>query len=246
MRNARPIMDLLPVRELNDKQISQMADKTSYITAALFPPENERRFQLTAWGNYPASQASLAFTFNKYWKKRRSPEGSFWHSEAGGLSVKLNPRQAFVVSTKDSPVNPAAAEGVKIPKEFVEFRRGFEKSVLSCWLEDPAPFINRMLDRNGFPVNVPAEKLYVNLLPAGVNKYEAVIRLQFENASQARGIAAILNLAGGLISANSIDPMSTALFFANPPVQNGVNVDIKTAPLSKEEISLLFQVFLIN
>jgi hypothetical protein len=247
MRDARPVIDLLPVRELKDKQVRQMIDKTNYITAALFPPKDERNFQLAARGNYPASRVSLAFSLNKQWKKQRSPEGTFWHSAANGLSVKLNLKQAFVVSKAGSPVYPAAASsGVKIPQELTEFMRNFEKSALFCWLEDPAPFINQMLNNNGFPVRVPAEKLFISLLPAGENKYEAAIRLQFENASQARGLAAILALAGNLIPASSIDPMSAALFFANPPAQNGSNIDIKTAPLSEQEISLLFQIFLIN
>ncbi|MDR0322173.1 MAG: hypothetical protein LBI28_11770 [Treponema sp.] len=239
VREVRPIIELLPIEELNDRQIRQMLDKTDYVAAAFFPAQSGRRFQLVTWGNYP-SNANMGFTLHSGWEKRRGQlSGSFWYSSAGRISVALNTRQAFVaaslVNESRDPVTPPP--GMEIPEGFNEFRAG---APLSCWLENPAPAIYRILNEMGIPIRFPVQKLFFNIAPTG-EKFESVIRLQFENATQARGVAAILNLAGGF--ASSDDFIASALFLANPPVQNGQNIDIKTAPLSAREISLLLQMF---
>ena len=120
---------------------------------------------------------------------------------------------------------------------FAEFHR---HATISCWIVDPAPVIVRMLNSNGIPIRIPAENLFIILFPAEtqevVGNYEAVIRLQFETASQARGIATALALAANFV-VGSIDPMLSSVFFANAPVQNGRNLDIKTAQFTKDEIA---------
>jgi len=85
VKKARPIIELLPIEELNDKYTKQMLDKTDYIAAALFPEKSGRRFQLAAWGNYPGN-ADMAFGMNKEWKKISvSSKRFYWHSERGRL-----------------------------------------------------------------------------------------------------------------------------------------------------------------
>jgi hypothetical protein len=98
-----------------------------------------------------------------------------------------------------------------------------------------------VLNQAGIPVRFPVQNLFFNLFPVANNRYEAVIRLQFENASQARGMAAILGLAGGFTS-DDPNMMIAALFLANSPVQNGRNVDIKTAVLTEMEITQLLKI----
>ena len=243
-KEARSIIDLLPLEELKDKQAKQMLDRTEFVTAAMFPAKTGRQFQLTAWGRYPASHAGSALNSNKSWEMITASKGYvYWYSINNNLSMTLNNRQAFVVSTLNKkPQEPLAAPpGKEIPQGFNEFR---ERSPFSCWIDDPAPMMVKLLNEAGVPIRFPVQKLFFNLYPVK-NKYEAIIRLQFENASQARGVAAILNLAGGFISKEP-DSMIAALLLANAPVLKDSNVDIKTAVLSEKELSLLLEMFLLN
>ena len=294
VQEARPILDVLPIEELKEKQAKQILDKTDFIAAAVFPKADaantqdgesasaadDKRYQLAAWGSYPGSKADFAFTFSKGWKKQRSAKGyNYWHSAANKLSIAMNSKQAFVVvSEKAREPSTALSPGTaaEIPEGFAEFRRQSGKAApLSCWLENPGPVIDKALKEAGVPVRFPVQKLFINLYqqPAsgaflqrdmdGRNlRYEAIIRLQLESVSQARGLAALLNLAAGFFSTQNRnetadneehggsqdsgnDSIMASLFMANPPVQNGRSLDFKTAPLSENELSLLLKMFLL-
>jgi len=239
VRQALPIFDLLSVEKLNDKQINQMLKKTDYFAAAIFPEKDGKIFQSAAWGNYPKFSVALALSFDRRFKKQRSADGAYWYSNADGLSLILNSKQAFVVfSGNNVSVNPAAASGVEMPQGFREFSLGYP---VSCWLENPASLIAVILSKTGVPVQFSVQQIFINLYYTARNQCEALIRMQFENASYARAMTAILNLAGNF----SADSPFAALFFANPPVLNGRNINIKTSPLSGEELSLLLEMYLL-
>ena len=242
VQQARSILGLLPVEELKNRQAVMMLERTVTAAIALFPQESGRRFQIAAWGNYPSFRAGLAFSLNNDWKKLRSEAGQdYWYSETDGLSIALNARQAFVVSSAyKAPAVPAATSGVKIPEGFGEFRRG---SPISCWLEEPSRLIDKMLNDSGIPIRIPAEKLFIVLFPEKEGQYEAVIRMVFENTAQARGMAAVFSLASNFAPDKS-DSLLAAIFFAGQPVQNERSLDIKTPSLSEAEITQLFSLFL--
>jgi len=249
VKKARPIIDLLPIEELNDRQAKQMLDRTDFFAAALFPRESGKRFQIAAFGNYPGSQANFALSINKGWQRQRSQAGgSYWYSQSNGLSMAVSPRQAAAASSANNePFDPFAyAPGVEIPEGFNEFRKMAEGSApLSLWLENPAPSISRVLGGAGVPLRFPIKGLFINLLPIQENRHEAVIRLGFENASHARGMAAVLSLAAGLLPS---DPNSiiASILFANPPILNGSNIDIKSAALSEAGIIQLIGLFTVD
>lgn len=288
VQEARPIIDMLPIEELKEKQAKQILDKTDFIMAAVFskpdsgkteeeentPAVGEKRYQLAAWGDYPGSKADFAFVLSKGWKKHRAAEGyNYWYSAANKLSIAMKSKQAFVIVSEkarepSTPPSPGAA--AEIPEGFTEFRRQSGKAApLSCWLENPAPIIDKALKEAGVPVRFPVQKLFLNLYqqPAVVEsgrqnqkgrvfQYEANIRLQMESVSQARGLAALLNLAAGFLSApdnaeegggqnGGNDSIIASLFMANPPVQNGSSLDFKTSVLSEKELSLLLKMFLL-
>ncbi|MCL2442480.1 MAG: hypothetical protein FWD13_03345 [Treponema sp.] len=252
VNEARQIIELLPIDELKDKQTKQLLDRTSYITAALFPPESGQRFQLAAWGNYPSSQADFAFTFDKNWKKQRSATGkNFWHSKANRLSISMTSRQAFVAaSLNDTPFDPLTAlPGAEIPEGYAAFRQGVP---LSCWLENPGSMITRMLNDAGLPLDFTVQKLFINIFPlsytsehllSNQNRYEAVIRFQFGSVSHARNLAFLLSLAGRFVQDDT--DLIVSILLSNPPVHDGHNVDIKTSVLNETELISLFSVFSI-
>jgi hypothetical protein len=70
-------------------------------------------------------------------------------------------------------------------------------------------------------------------------KDEAVIRLQFENTSHAKGMAVLLALASGFSS----DPLLSA-FLTNPPAVNGTALDIRSTPLSEKEIKAILKLLI--
>jgi hypothetical protein len=247
VKQARPIIELLPIVELNSKQTRQMLEKTDFIAAAVFPQTNGRKIQIAANGNYPGL-SGLAFTFNKNWKKQRAESrGNYWYSKEDGLSISMNSNQAFIVSSTDkAPLDPiTGAMGVTMPEGFNEFSRGYP---VSCWLGDTSLLFNRVFNGEEMP-QFPVQHIFINFYPAefsaSQNQYEALIRLQFESALQSRGMAAIFNLAlaSGLISTEK--SVFASILLANPAVQNGSSLDIKTKRLTENDITLLFETFLL-
>jgi hypothetical protein len=246
-KEARPIIDLIPIAELKNKQARLMLDKTVFFTAALFPKESGRRFQLAAWGNYPNSFVRMALGTNKNFKKQNSESGAYWHSAEDGLSLAFDSKQAFAASWQgNKPASPiTASAGINLPEGFDEFRKG---SPLSCWFEEPGSGLNRILDNRENPFKIPAQRMFINLYPSGEENgskiFNAVIRMQFSSATQARGIAALFTIARNFAFTSNF--ALSGIFFANPPVLDGINMDIKTGTLAEKEISLLFNMFLLQ
>jgi len=241
VKEARPILDIIPVQQLKNWQAKLILESTEIAAAALYPKESNRHFQVAGWGNYPSLRARIALFFNTSWKKQNSKTGAYWHSPLQKISVVINPKQVFAIAWSDSHGNPVpASPGVKMPEGFARFMRG---AALSCWMESPSLLLNQILANEGIPVKLPAEQLFLNLYPREENQYEVLLRLRFENAVQARTIAGVLALAGAF-STNQQSIMAS-IFFANPPIYNGLYVDIITAPLSEKEITLLLQMFLL-
>jgi hypothetical protein len=241
---ARSIIDLLPVEELNNRQVKQMLDRTRFFAAALFSQESGRRFQIAAEGNYPRSQASVAMSLNKSWQKRRSHAGGkYWYSPSNGLSIMLGASYAYAAaSLTGEPFEPfTPLPGLEIPKSFIEFRQvsyGDSNSILSFWIPNPPVLLSRIFA--GLPVQ-SVKNLFINIYPVSQEQYEAVIRLQFENTSHARGMATILSIASGFSS----DPLLLILL-ANPPVVNGSAIDIRSAPLGEKEMKILLELFSVK
>jgi hypothetical protein len=246
-KKARSVIALIPLDEMNDSQTAQMLDRTNYIAAALFPPESGRRFQLVAWGSYPSSMIKMGFSSNRYWTKQDLAQGgNYWYSSAYKLSVAMDSRTAFMLSSNSRvPAEPfASSPGVLIPEGFNDFREG---SPFSFWINNPALMLNNMLTNAGAPIQLPVRQLFVNLVPVKSNsteaQFEAVIRFQFETAAQARGMATILYFSGFLPNRSNPASILVSRLFANVPHQNGRDLDVKTAYLSESDITLLLQTF---
>jgi len=235
-KRARSIINLLPIEELNNTETKMMLDRTRFFAAALYPQGSGRRYQIAAQGSYPSSNAALALSANKNWQKRRSGSGGeYWYSPSSGVSVLIGSSHAYAAASySNDPFEPyTPPPGVEIPKGFNDFRKG---SPLSCWVTSPLVLLNKMF------AGLPAQSilyLYFNLFPAPQEKYEAIIRLQFENPSHAKGMAVLLSLASGF----STDPLLSA-FLTNPPAVNGTALDIRSTPLSEKEIKALLKLLI--
>ncbi|MDR1100089.1 MAG: hypothetical protein LBL28_06365 [Treponema sp.] len=253
---VRPVIDQIGIPGMSGIQAKEILDRTWSAAAAFFPEGNERRFQAAAWGKYPEFGGRLALAAGKDWKRERSKTGgTYYHSAKDGLSVALNASQAFASGAgPGSAGDPfAAAPGTEAPEGFAEFRRG---AVLALWLTDPAPPANRFFAALGIPLQLPAEQLFVSLLPhvpegegtGGGAEYEALIRIQTPAAGQARALLALINMARVYApetgEADGPAALAAALF-ANPPVQDGRNLNLRTAAMDPAEIALLFSVFSI-
>ena len=204
---------------------------------------------MAAWGNYPSAGADMILSLNNNWKNYKTTGGSYWHSGADKLSIHMTSRQAFILgSLNDTPVDPLLASvnadlSVVIPEGFNDFRGG---SALSCWVNDPGPVIQQMLNAAGVPIRAPVRQLFFNLNTintAQSKKYEAVLLLTFDNATQARGMVSILNLAGAF-KTNSSEMMIPMLFLSNPPVQKGAALEIKSSQMNEAQITGLINFIL--
>jgi len=273
--HARPILEGLSYIPANDKNVKLMLDRTRSAVAAVFSPsaEDDRRYQLVSWGSYPASGSSIAFGTNKDWTKQRSASLNtvYWHSEKSQMSVAVSPSQAYVLAAMTKiPHDPIPSpEGIKIPEGFGEFSGD---AVFSCWLSDPGPALNQKLKGMGIPLEIPAEQLFIRLLPADDQAsasqpssakqtlYESQIKITLPGETQARTIISLLSLARTFMPPPVLPPpvepsdsqgvqaqksaaMMVYILFANPIVQEGAKLLLQSPPLSVRDISLLFSMF---
>jgi hypothetical protein len=250
--------------ETPDKYLQQIVDSTRYAAAAFYISNDTRRYHLAAWGSYPSSRAKMALGANKDWKKMSSgvTGWEYWHSEKDRLSVAMTSNQVFVSAARSNePVDPfPAGAGTVIPESFNEFRRG---AVFSCWLENPSALIGQRMAEMGITLNIPAEQVFFSIFPvsgktdsAAGRQYESVLKIEFSSESQAAFLVPLLSFARGYLSLLADPPdaekgegisaiFSTlmSLLFANPPVQEGKSLIIKTNAMDSENISLLFKSF---
>jgi hypothetical protein len=250
-KRSEPILKHINIEGLDKKSFQQILDMTNYAAAAVYPKESGKRFRLAARGGYPVSNLNLALGLNKDWKKyRTATRAEYWHSSNMKLSIAFNSGQAFMLSTvDDSATEPFNTQSTEVPDGFVEFIRG---SVISGWYERPGEAVSRQLRESGIAMEIPADRLLIGLFqaegPPGESLYEAHLRIQTPSSIQARMIVSFLTIARNALSPNtsSGDNNSAALLdvlFANPPVVNGSNIDIKTGALNGSVIALLFDLF---
>ncbi|MCL2128088.1 MAG: hypothetical protein FWH38_07530 [Treponema sp.] len=254
-KNAAPILEYLDFIDFTDRRFSQLIEKTQSAAAAVYlppadgqdgDPQGQRRYQVTAWGDYPSSRIKLALRTGREWKRRRSAESgeAYWYSSKGLMSLAVDTRIIRVFAAyRDSPQDPyPRSPGTEIPAGFGEFSSG---AVLSCWLDSPGPVINSRLAGMGIPFEVPAEIVFFSLFNSDTGKdYEASLQLQLSNASQAGALRTIFTIARSFISPDAFSAnVLLSVLFSNPPVQDGKNLNIKTGVLSAGDISLLIKMF---
>jgi hypothetical protein len=225
-----------------------MLDLTDKAAAALYPPEDPRKFLLAARGRYPGSRLGFFFTFSSAWKKLRSETGGrYWHSLRDNLSVVADRKSARISMGDPFP----RTGGVEAPEQFRPIRTG---SVLAGWLIDGAAPINRFLASLELPIQIPASRLLFGLHPAGedapAESYTATLRLEMPTETHAKALTAMISMIrifltrGNFSEENPLSALAPVIF-ANDPVLDGSSLVLKTGAMKDSDAALLFSMFSI-
>ena len=239
----RPIIDIIPVNQLKSWQALQIIDRTEIALAAIFTNDTGRYFQVVGFGSYPVLVMNVALAIDKNWKYTFSGDDHYWYSDTNKLSVSLNSEEVNIVGWRRTRVNPAYEEpGVKMPEGFVAFRhRSGESAPLSLWLENHDSILDIMLNGEGIAINLPIERLYLNLYHVEDNVFSTEIMLQAKNSPFTEDFEMSV-----LPEFAEYDSALKKLFFANPPIQNDRNIVFPPVILSEEEIVSLLRIFMRN
>ena len=251
---ARPLLDVLSYGGKSGKDAALILDSTSSAAAAFFQGEEnqERRFFIAANGNYPSFRVNFSFTFNRGWKKLKSPSGgSYWYSKADALALTLGAKLSLV-----SNIDPLAFFNTRLPPDgFFEYQRGL---VLSGWLDNPQESINKFLASMGIPLQMPAEELFFGASRTMEEQepWELVFKIKTASTIHARSLLSLFSLTRlfilrGVETQKGIEeegpylsPEEAALIlFANIPDQDGQYLTLRSAALNEGKIALLFNLF---
>ena len=238
---ARPLLDVLSIEGLSHKDMERILDSTETAVASVFPDGHERRFFLAATGKFPVFAANLSFTFNKNWKRQKSPNGSrYWYSQNDGIALALETDFALVSNT-----DPYAAFTSEIPPPgFAEFRRDF---ALAGWLPNPSDTVARVISSMGVPLQIPAEDFFfgasrhlsgtaltesiddnptdgnpmdvnpTDVNPADTELWAPVFKIRTPSASNARSLLALFSIARLFVQRGLVSPGSGGSSFMMSP-----------------------------
>jgi hypothetical protein len=249
-----PLLDILPIEALRQKEAANMVKRTDTAMMAFYPTNEKRSFMLAGAGSYSTFGANMGLFFSSAWKKRRSETGaSYWYSEKGRNALSLTSKQVFV--SDGDPFAPAP--GVAVPEGFAAFRRN---AVLALWLDDAAAPVNQFLQSflESLGIRQVLEMLGVSLtLPVGqamisvqaVNEnYSALIRVETPSVSQTRGLLGMLSLIKRFLpqtgDAGADNPVGlAALLFANDPQEDGLYLTLRTGEFDANGLMALINMF---
>ena len=248
VEQAKPLLEALPFAASAGRDASRIMDLTDTALAGLYPKEGSRSFFIAGWGNYPSLRAGASMGLSRNWKKIKSETGNrYWYSCSNKLGVAMGSSLAF--ASDGDPFSPGLGRD-PAPQGFNEFRRG---CVLSGWLDDPAVPLGRFMDNMGIPIQIPAEDFLFGAVSAPEDSWEFIFRIRTQSASQARSLLTLMGMArlflqqapegsaDGASSGSLLD--FAALLFANPAVQEGEYLTIRTGRLSQDRMALLLGSF---
>jgi len=264
-KTMRPILDIIPISQLKSWQAAQVIDRTEIAIAALFTGDTGRSFQAVGFGSYPSVVVNVALAISKNWKYMFSGKEHYWYSDTDKMSASFSSEEVYVLGWRRTRMKAVYDEpGVKTPEGFIAFRhRSGEPAPLSLWMENQNYILDMMLFGEGITVNVPIERLYLNLYPVENTTFKAELMLQMKNPFLPESFA--INFSpiekqepekpSGSKSSNGepsydkslnsvYDSVLKTRFFANTPILNGRNVEFPAVILSEEDITLLLKVFM--
>ncbi|GHV74928.1 hypothetical protein AGMMS49940_22300 [Spirochaetia bacterium] len=253
---ALPILAQVSLTNVNMKQTLGLLEKVDFLSGAVYPKGQTRNMLFHAWRRRGRIPGGGLLALSNQWKKTASSTGAYyWHSSAYGLSVSIQKTQVFVSDGDPFIDGPP----ITAPEKLAELRQIEDlPELVSGWLENAGIPVNNFLSTLGLPVRIPLERILfaIHELADPANQgssnqgslYEASLRIETQNASQARALTSILALIRGITegAAPGADQDFLGILrplLANPPEQDGSDLLIRTGPLSAEAIALLLNRF---
>ncbi|GHV80853.1 hypothetical protein AGMMS49944_26440 [Spirochaetia bacterium] len=248
---ALPILAQVSLRNVNMKQTLGLLEKVDFLSGAVYPKGQTRNMLFHAWRRRGRIPGGGLLALSHQWKKTASSTGAYyWHSSAYGLSVSIQKTQVFVSDGDPFIDGPP----ITAPEKLAELRQAEGlPELVSGWLENAGIPVNNFLSTLGLPLRIPLERILfaIHERAGPVNQgslYEASLRIETQNASQARALTSILGLIRGITegAAPGADQDFLGILrplLANPPEQDGSDLLIRTGPLSAEAIALLLNRF---
>jgi hypothetical protein len=267
LRLSQPILENLSLKSVDMTRIGRFLEKVDFLSGAVYPRGSPQQMMLHAWKQKGRVPGASALFLSAQWKKTASPGGGrYYHSERYGLSVSTQGSHAFV-----SDADPLAFESaVAAPDGLADLRW---EAVMLGWLDHAGTPINNFLSIAGIPMRIPTDRILFGVYPSqgpdpsaemedsvgdegpqrraagnGEPLYELRLRVQTENANQARALTTLLALVRTFTERPDInvDPEYLATLrplLANPPSQAGQDLAIHTDPMDAREMALLFNRF---
>jgi hypothetical protein len=230
---------------LDEKRQKQILDKTKKIYAALYNDDGQKLFTTMLRGRgYPAITSALGLSLSSGWQKVKDPQwGSYWKSAEKNINLAIG-QEVVMISTGALQTNGSAAQ---VPAAFLEFQNG---AAISGWLPS-ADFLQRFLSKMGIPINVPAKEILFAMRPSGGgggSAYETSFRVETQNASAAKAIAAMMTFArmGGTPQLDPQYKFFYDIFFAGAPRVEGSALLLGGGIMSAEQIARLLLFFSVN
>jgi hypothetical protein len=236
IKRALPVLTHIVLKNVDMKQTLGLLKRVDFLSGAVYP---QGSMLLHAWRRRGRIPGGGLLAMSRQWKKTVSRTGAYyWHSSAQGLSVAIQKRQAFVSNGDpfiDGP--PIAAP---------ENLSAFSHALVLGWLENAGTPINKALSTAGIPARIPAERILFAIHDVVGSMYEVSLRIETRNVSQAKGLVSILGLVRGFIEDAGADQEFLEILrplLANPPIQDGSGLLIRTGPMDARGIALLLNHF---
>jgi len=245
VQSVRPILDSLNLGGMNGAELKDFLDMSDVLTAVFFPPTNVWHFYAAASGDFPSTRGGIYFGSSKNWEKKTSASGiPYWYSPKDRLSVSLNPKMAYL-SDADPFVPPP---GAQVPDALPALQKG---AVLSGWISDPARALGNAAAAFPVPVTISAKRMLFAVYPQPYGQYNAVLRLETQNSSQATALArlfALAKLALAVVDFNGKSDMEilAKAFFSQTPKTEGNVLIINTGAMEGKNLALLFNAFSVH
>jgi hypothetical protein len=241
--NARPILDLLTIGGAAGKDAAQILDRTSAITAVLYPTGSDQRFFAVFQGNYPKTMVDLLLKVSADWKKQRSEIGAdYWRAEKNRLSVVFN-EETIAASDADPFSFVSNAVPVSVPQGFDEFRQG---AIMAGWSGNDARMVQSFLTALEMPFEIQAEGLFFSVTSKD-DGYYTTLQLKTPSENAARGLFQLFSMARLLGAGEMMVEGDLGFFmntlFSNPPERNGAFLTLRLGAMNAAQTALLFNIF---
>jgi hypothetical protein len=272
VNRVRPILTGISIRGFDLTQTGRFLDKVDFLSGAVYPQGAPRKLLLHAWKRKGKVPGAAALFLSAQWKKTASPAGgNYYHSDRYGLSVSTQGSHAFVSDADPLAFDPPVAA----PDTLAELRW---EALLLGWLDHAGTPINNFISAAGIPVHIPTDRILFGVYPYMESEADAEtannidnddatpprrpvsdpktplyvlrLRVETENANQARAVAALLAFVRVFTESQEVNAEAAYLetlrpLLANPPSQDGPDLAIHTDPMDAGEIALLFNRFAV-